>query len=113
MFFGPVLATPLWAPLGLCGPGNCGPPWAPVGQGALPVGLAIMGQAVMAGPLWAPWALMCQALMGQALMGQALMGRALMGPAPMAAMGQLLFCLFPSHLVQSNECLIRSNLFQC
>ena len=87
----------LVGPLGPCGPGPCGPPWALVGR-------ALVGPPghLWAGPLWAPlgpygpgpcgppWALMGRALMGRALVGPpwALMGRALV--APWALMGRAL-----------------------
>ena len=78
----------LLRPLGPCGPGPCGPPWALLGGTLVgPLGprgppLVLVGQALVGppgplwpGPLWPPWALMGRAVMGPlGLMGRALMG---------------------------------------
>ena len=79
---GPLWAEPLWALLGPCGPGHCGPPWALVGLA--PVG----GPGPLwARPLWAalgtfglgpcgpPWALLGWALMGLSYKQVTLVGK--------------------------------------
>ena len=64
---GPSGAGPLWAPLGACGVGPCGAPWALVGR-------ALADPPQASGPfwswlLWAPWALGGRALVGWAFVG--------------------------------------------
>ena len=68
---GPTRAGHLWALLGACGPGPCGPPEPLWAKRLLALSCALLGQAFVGplGPLGAGLLLPPRALVGQAFMG--------------------------------------------
>ena len=70
MAFYRLRVAALVGPLGRCGPGPCGHPWALVGQALGGSPLPIVDRAhnapgpLWARPLWVPWALVGRALVG-------------------------------------------------